>query len=259
MSDLVLVERRDVIATVTLNRPDKLNAISRAMWRELAGAMRTLSADDALRCVVLRGAGEQAFAAGADIAAFATERNSVEAAEAYGEGMVETMDAIETCQHPTIALIRGVCVGGGLELASMCDLRICGQSSRFGIPIKRLGLVMGYGELRGFLRLVGPAVAIEVLLEGRVFGADEAHQKGLVTRVVPDAALEQEVAETAQRIAEGAPLVARWHKRFIRRLADPTPLSAEEARESYACFATEDYQIGYRSFLEKRAPQFTGR
>lgn len=259
MSDLVLQERRDAIAVVTLNRPDKLNAINRAMWHDLAVAMRQLSDDDSLRCVILRGAGDKAFAAGADIAAFATERHSVEAAVAYGEGMVETMGAIESCRHPTIALIRGVCVGGGLELASMCDLRICGHSSRFGIPIKRLGLVMGFGELRGFLRLVGPAVALEILLEGRVFGADEAFQKGLVTRVVPDESVEQETWETAQRIAEGAPLVARWHKRFVQRLADPRPLSAEEERESYACFGTEDFQIGYRSFVEKKTPHFTGR
>jgi enoyl-CoA hydratase/carnithine racemase len=259
MTELVLVERRDAVAIVTLNRPEKLNAINRAMWQGLAQALRSLSADDGLRCVVIRGAGDQAFAAGADIAAFATERNSVDAAVAYGEGMVETMGAIEACRHPTIALIKGVCVGGGLELASVCDLRICGQSSRFGIPIKRLGLVMGYGELRGFLRLVGPAVALEVLLEGRVFGADEAFQKGLVTRVVPDAAVEQEVWETAQRIAEGAPLVARWHKQFIRRLADPAPLTPEEEHESYACFGTEDFQTGYRSFVEKKPPTFTGR
>lgn len=259
MTELVLVERRDAVAIVSLNRPEKLNAINRAMWQGLAQALRSLSADDGLRCVVIRGAGDQAFAAGADIAAFTTERNSVDAAVAYGEGMVETMGAIEACRHPTIALIKGVCVGGGLELASVCDLRICGQSSRFGIPIKRLGLVMGYGELRGFLRLVGPAVALEILLEGRVFGADEAFQKGLVTRVVPDAAVEQEVWDTAQRIAEGAPLVARWHKRFIRRLADPTPLTLEEEHESYACFGTEDFQTGYRSFVEKKPPTFTGR
>lgn len=259
MTELVLVERRETTAIVTLNRPDKLNVIGRAMWRDLAGAMRSLSADDDLRCVVIRGAGDEAFAAGADIAAFATERNTIEAAVAYGEGMVDTMGAIEGCRHPTIALIKGVCVGGGLELASMCDLRICGQSSRFGIPIKRLGLVMGYGELRGLLRLVGPAVALEILLEGRVFGADEAFEKGLVTRVVPDTSVEQDVWETAQRIAEGAPLAARWHKRFIRRLGDPTPLTSEEERESYACFGTEDYQTGYTSFLAKKAPQFKGR
>ena len=256
---VILLEREGSVATVSLNRPDKLNVINRAMWLELADTMRTLAADETLRCVIVRGAGTQAFAAGADIAAFKDERRDLAQARVYGRSMVEAMESIAACPHPTVALIRGVCVGGGLELASMCDLRICGASSRFGIPIKRLGLVMSYGELAGFVRLVGPAVALEILLEGRVFGAEEALAKGLVTRVVPDDEVETEVHATARRIAEGAPLVARWHKRFIRRLADPTPLSDAERLEGYDCFATEDYQIGYQSFLEKQTPVFKGR
>ncbi|MFN8060684.1 MAG: enoyl-CoA hydratase-related protein [Vicinamibacterales bacterium] len=259
MSSFVRTTRAGSVATVVLDRPDKLNAMNLAMWRDLGAAVHALSTDDALRCVVIRGAGDKAFAAGADIAAFADERANEEQARDYGREMIETMQAIDDCRHPTVALIHGVCVGGGLELAAMCDLRICGASARFGIPIKRLGLVMAYGELRGLVNLVGPAVSLEILLEGRVFGAEEALQKGLVTRVVPDESLDREVAAAARRIAEGAPLVARWHKRFVRRLADPTPLTAEERDEGYACFATEDYRIGYRAFLEKTEPSFKGR
>ena len=130
---------------------------------------------------------------------------------------------------------------------------------RFGVPIKRLGLVMAYPEIAGLIELVGRAATLEILLEGRVFGAAEAKDKGLVTRVVPDAEVEAEAMATARRITEGAPLVARWHKRFVRRLADPAPLTPAELDEGYACYETEDFQIGYRSFLSKTTPEFKGR
>jgi enoyl-CoA hydratase/carnithine racemase len=158
-----------------------------------------------------------------------------------------------------VALIKGPCVGGGLEIASRCDLRICGESSRFGIPVKRLGLVVAYEEMRALVDLAGPAAALEIVLEGRVFGAAEAEKKGLVNRVVPDGEVEKEVYETAARIAEGAPLVARWHKKFVKRLLDPKPLGAAELKDNFACFGTEDFQIGYRSFLAKTKPEFKGR
>ena len=161
--------------------------------------------------------------------------------------------------HPTVALIRGVCVGGGLEIALMCDLRICGEGSRFGVPINRLGLTMGYGELAGLLAVVGPAVALEILLEGRVFDAGEALAKGLVHRVVAEGEVEAEVRATAQRIAAGAPLVARWHKRFIRNLSAVPELAAAEWNEGYACFDTEDYREGLRAFLARQKPTFRGR
>ena len=156
-------------------------------------------------------------------------------------------------------MINGICVGGGLEIAANCDLRICGESSRFGAPVNKLGLVMAHAELRGLLQLVGRATALEILLEGRVFGAQEAKEKGLVTRVVPDDKVEEEAYATARRIADGAPLVARWHKQFAARLADPRPLTEAEIDEGYACFGTEDFRIGYRAFLDKSKPQFKGR
>jgi enoyl-CoA hydratase/carnithine racemase len=259
MEGTVLVERDGSIATVVLNRPDKLNALTRPMWRALGEAVSGLSADDAVRCIVLRGAGEKAFSPGNDIGEFAAERSNKAQAIEYGEVMHATARALETCRHPIVAQIHGICVGGGLEIAALADLRICGASSRFGAPIKNLGLVMAYAEMAPLVRLVGPAAALEILLEGRIFDAAEAKDKGLVTRVVPDDAVEAEALAAARRIAEGAPLAARWHKKFARRLADPRPLTAAERDECFDCFDTEDFRIGYAAFLAKRKPQFVGR
>jgi enoyl-CoA hydratase len=257
--DSVLIRRDLPIATVTLNQPDRLNALNRGMWEALGTAMHTLSADDELRCVVVRGAGGKAFAAGADIAEFATERADASQASGYGALIHDAMQAVAQCRHPTVALIEGACVGGGLEIAAMCDLRVCGASSRFGVPVNRLGLTMAYGELQGLLTLVGRAVTLEILLEGRIFGAEEAYAKGLVNRVVADDQVEREAYATAERIAAGAPLVARWHKQFIDRLTVRAQLSPDEWSEGFACFDTEDYREGVAAFTGKRKPAFKGR
>jgi enoyl-CoA hydratase/carnithine racemase len=150
-------------------------------------------------------------------------------------------------------------VGGGLEIASVCDMRICGTSSRFGVPVNKLGLTMSYGELGGLIDLVGRATALEIVLEGRVFDAKEAFEKRLVNRVVDDAEVLEQGYATARRIANGAPLVARWHKKFARRLAEQRPLSKEETDEAFACFDTEDFRAGLRAFMDKTKPTFTGR
>lgn len=257
--DTVLLDRDGYIATVTLNRPHKLNALTKPMWQRLGDVFLELGADEALRCIVFRGAGEKSFAPGNDISEFESERSNVPQAREYGAIMHRTLRAIDDCPVPTVALIHGICVGGGLELAGLCDIRICGESSRFGAPINKLGLVMAYPEVNALVKLVGPAVALEILLEGRVFDAAEAKDKGIVTRVVPDAQVDEAAYESARRIADGAPLVARWHKQFIRRLAEPEPLSPEELDEGYACFGTEDFQIGYQAFLAKEKPRFQGR
>ncbi|HYI28719.1 MAG TPA: enoyl-CoA hydratase-related protein [Bradyrhizobium sp.] len=259
ITDLILLERDATIATVTLNRPEKLNAMNKAMWRDLASVMQQLSADESIRCVVLRGAGERAFCPGADISEFDRERSNSAQAAAYGEVIHAAAESLAGCPHPLVAQIHGLCVGGGLLIATLCDIRICGASSRFGVPVKNLGLVEAYAEMAPLVRLAGADVALEILLEGRVFGAAEAKGKRLVTRVVDDAEVASEARTSALRIAEGAPLVARWHKKFARRLSDPRPVSEEENRESFACFDTEDFRIGRAAFLAKEKPVFKGR
>jgi enoyl-CoA hydratase/carnithine racemase len=259
MEDLIKVERDGLVATVVLNRPEKLNALTKTMWRDLGHAIDALSADDQLRCIIVRGAGEKAFSPGNDIAEFRTERANKKQAMEYGHLMHTTARALAHCRHPLVAEIHGVCVGGGLEIAALCDLRICGESSRFGAPIKNLGLVMAYPEIVPLVRLVGSDVALEILLEGRIFDAAEAREKRLVTRVVPDDRVSDEARATAERIAEGAPLVARWHKKFVRRLADTEPVTPQEYDECFDCFDSEDFRIGYNAFLQKCKPEFVGR
>jgi enoyl-CoA hydratase/carnithine racemase len=254
----IQVKRNAQIVTVVLNRPEKLNALTKAMWLELGKTFTSLSKDNTIHCVVLRGAGERAFSPGNDISEFETERCDSLKAREYGTIMAKTLTAIESCPHPVVAMIQGACVGGGLEIASLCDVRICGESSRFGIPVNRLGLVISLPELKGLVNLVGQATAAEILLEGRVFDSAEAMAKGLVNGVVPDSQVENEAYAAAERIAQGAPLVNRWHKKFLHRLADPAPISEAEILEGYECFDTEDFLIGYRAFLNKRKPKFKG-
>lgn len=259
MTDLVLLERDGEIAKVTLNQPAKLNAINNRMWTRLREIFAELDGDESLRCVILAGSGDRAFSVGADISEFEENRSTIAQARRYHERTHAAMQAILCCRHPVIAQIRGLCVGGGLEVTTTCDLRICGAGARFGIPVKRLGLVVSYAELKPLVDLIGPANALEVLLEGRIHSADEALRIGLVNRVVPDTEVERETLATAMRIAEGAPLVARWHKKFTRRIMQPEPLSDEELDESFHCFGTEDFRAGYQAFLAKTEPEFRGR
>ena len=259
MQTQIIVEREEAIATITLNNPDKMNVLTLAMWRDLGTAMKTLSDDDTVRCVVLRGAGQKAFAAGADIREFAATRSNKTQAREYAQITKQSMTAIADCRHPVVAMIHGACVGGGLEIASLCDIRICGESSRFGAPIGQLGLTMSFDELGAVIALAGRPVALEMLLEGRIYNAQEACVKGLVSRVVADDAVEAETLATARRISRGAPLVARWHKQAARRLTDPASLSADEIETSFDCFDTEDLRIGVAAFEAKSKPTFIGK
>ena len=258
MSGEILTQRDGPIATVTLSAPERLNSMSLAMWRGIADSFTALNGEESLRCIILRGSGEKAFAAGADIAEFERERFDRDSARAYGTIMAAALEAIQNCRHPVVAMIHGACVGGGLELACCCDMRICGEGSRFGVPVKNLGLVVALNEMQAVAGVVGRATTLEIALEGRIFGAGEALRKNLVNRVVPDDQVTAEAIATARRIAAGAPLVARWHKAFARRLADPAPLTEAEIEESYACFDTADFQAGYKAFLAKEKPQFEG-
>jgi enoyl-CoA hydratase len=253
----VLLTRDGAVATITLNRPERLNALDLAMWRRLGEVLREIESDPTLRAVLVRGAG-QAFAAGADLAEFAKARATAEDAEAYGRVMVAALHGLRDLKLPTVAMIRGACVGAGLEIAIMCDLRIAAEGSRFGVPIQKVGVVMPWPELGDLIETVGRATALEILLEGRLFEAAEAAVKGLVTRVVSPEKLEAEAEETLRRLSHGAPTSHRLHKRMARRLMDPRPLGPEEWREAYAAVESADYREGLAAFVEKRKPRFKG-
>ena len=260
MSGDILFSCDGPVATLQLSNPDKLNAIDSAMWIALRAALDRVAADASLRCLILRGAGDKAFAAGGDIEEFLTVRATVDDALHYHDDLVATaLDAIRACPIPTVAAIQGACVGGGLEIAGCCDLRIAGESARFGAPINRLGFSMYPGEMAGLLDLVGPATLLEILLEGRILSAREALQKGLLTRVVDDEKIIDEALECAARIAAGAPLVARWHKQWVRRLMQGGALTVAEKRDAFAFLDTADYGEGLEAFFAKRKPRFTGR
>jgi enoyl-CoA hydratase/carnithine racemase len=259
MTQRVTVERDGGIATVTLNQESKLNAISLQMWDWIDDVFTEFDQDPSLRCIILRGAGDRAFSVGADISEFEEHRNTAAKAKRYGKRTHGALEKIINCRHPVIARIDGLCVGGGLELATTADLRIASDRARFGIPIKRLGLVVAYAELAPLVQLIGPSNAKEILMEGQIFGSERAYDMGLLNRVVAADDLDKEVKATAERIAEGAPLVARWHKKFTKRLMSPKPLTKAEQAEGFACFDTEDFQIGYKAFLAKQKPDFKGK
>ena len=259
----VLIDHKGSLATVVINRPEKLNALNKDVWERIGNAFNELNQDDEIRCIILRGAGNKALGPGADIKEFETARADSRKAAEYGALMHHAMMSISECKHPIIVRIQGLCIGGALELASVGDLRIASENSRFGIPVNRLGLVMSHYEMSGLINLVGKSVALEILFEGRVFDAKEAMAKGLLTRIVRDDELDREVDQVAARICSGAPLVNRWHKKFASRIVDGIrggkPLSTDELREGYVCFDTADFREGYRAFLEKRVPIFEGK
>lgn len=255
---IMLSRSANGIATVLMNRPEKRNAFTMEMYREFGAIFAELDADDAVRCIVLRGAGG-AFCAGSDIGGFSEDRDGRKQAQDYADFTLEMTDRLKNTRHPTVACIEGVCVGGGLEIASMCDIRVAGRSSRFGIPINRIGITLDYRELADLVAVIGHARALEILLEGQVFGSEEALSKGLVTRIVEDEAVVGSAYATAERIATSAPLVNRWHKKFVQRLRDDRPITQEESEEAYACFDTEDYRRGRDAFGQKLKPVFVGR
>ncbi len=248
----------DGVATVLMNRPQKRNAFTLDMYREFGRVMRELEVDDAVRCVVLRGAGG-AFCAGSDIGGFADERDGAAQAAEYAAFTLSMTGALKQLRHPSVACIEGVCVGGGLELAAMCDIRVAGRGSRYGIPVNRIGLTVDHQELVELMDLIGAARALEIPLEGHIFGAEEALSKGLLSRIVDDECVVEHAYATALRIAAAAPLVNRWHKRFVAQLRQGRALSPAERVEAYACFATEDYRRGREAFARKQVPEFIGR
>ena len=178
MSKLIKVNQKNIyLAEVVLNRPDKLNAMTKPMWIQLGKVFKKLSKNKKLRCIIIRGEGGKSFSPGNDIGEFKEERSSSKLAKDYGKYLHGTLGEIFNCPIPTVALIEGICVGGGLEIAGCCDIRICGKSSRFGVPIKRLGLTMAAKELEVLLKVTNYSTAMEILFEGRVFNAEEAFEK----------------------------------------------------------------------------------
>ena len=259
MSEVIQVERERAIVTITLNNPDKRNALTMMAWSRLASALIPLSSDETVRCVIIRGAGEKAFAAGADISEFPDVRANAQQAMEYGEITAQALEALVNCVHPTVALIQGACTGGGLEIAAACDIRIANASAKFGVPINRLGHPLAYPEMKPVLRTVGRANVLDLLLTGRIIGAEEALRMGLVSQVVADGVIEATVYNLVERMAEAAPLSIRYTKRFVNRLTNnPNPLNENELAESYALCDSEDYAEGVRAFLAKETPVFKG-
>ena len=259
MTDSLLCRRDGTIATVTINRPEKRNAMDAATWRALGDAFEDLSRDEDLRCVVMTGAGGKAFGSGNDISEFETGRANSGQVKAYNEITARAVHAIETCLHPTVARIEGFCLGGGLEIALACDIRIATAGSTFGLPVKNMGIYLDPALADTLVNTVGRAVALEMVMEGRVFTAEEALARGIVTRVVVDGELDAEIAATAERISGGAPLAQRYNRRAIRGV----PVSGAVTDEVLAAAAsygdTEDYKNAYQSFAAKKKPEFRGR
>ena len=254
----VLIERAqdDKLATIRLNRPDKRNALTLGMWRDLEQAFKQLEQEDALRCIVVRGAGGN-FAAGADLSEFPALRATVDQAEAYGRQMIAALTAIRDCRHPTIAAIEGLCVGGGLEIALMCDLRLGTADSRFGIPIQKVGVAMPYPELAILTQMLGRPTMLALLLEGQLHDAAWAERHGVLTRIAPE--LEAELGAAVGRILGGSPVSHRHHKHFTRRASDVLQaLDPADVQHSYGAVETADYREGIAAFLDRRTPKFPG-
>src|SRR6059058_5582691 len=248
MTDLVLVERDEPIAVCLLNRPQQLNALSDELMDELVTALRELDADEAIRCIVLGGS-ERTFAAGADIGELA--RSS--AIELYYARRVERWDAIRNLWTPLVAAVSGYCLGGGCELALACDLIVASETAKFGQPETSLGIIPGAGGTQRFTRAVGKAVAMDVILSGRMLSADEALSAGLVARVVAQEAWLDEAKRVAHDIATKAPLATRLAKDAVDHGYEaPLSLGLDYERRALAlAFATDDAKEGLTAFVEK--------
>jgi enoyl-CoA hydratase len=261
MSDEILVERRDRIATVTFNRPQVRNAFNLAMWTALPGIMEDLARDPEVRAVVFRGAGEEAFASGADISEFKEHRKDRATAEAYNARTEAAHRAIESCPKPSVAMIYGFCMGGAVAIAMDCDLRFTADTGKFAIPAGRLGIVYGLHSVKRLVSLVGPAAAKDILFSARTFDAAEALRLGFVNRVLPPSELAPFTYDYLARVADNAPLSVQGAKFIVDTIAADGGVAGrdEVTRIQLAAFDSEDYKEGTQAFLEKRRPQFQGR
>ena len=260
-TEKILAEISGAVGRLTFNNPERHNALSLEMWEAVADVLADFAAADEIRVVIVTGAGGKAFISGADISKFEEERASTEGLARYTRATEGAGAALATIAKPTIAMINGYCLGGGMAVALSCDLRICSDTSRFAIPAARLGIGYGYAHLRRLVDRVGPAYAKEILFTARHFDAREALAMGLVNRVVPSAELEAAVAEVAESIADNAPLTLAAAKFVVGEvMKDPTERDLDACdRVVRECFDSADYVEGRRAFMEKRKPRFAGR
>ena len=243
------------------DQPAKRNAINGAMWRAIPPAMQQLDADPEVRCVAFRGAGTEAFSAGADISEFDKNRSSSEAVGGYDDLLDRVLHAIQGSLKPSVAMIHGYCLGGGVEIALACDLRYCAQSAQFGVPAAKLGLAYNVEGHKRLLETVGHARAREIMFLGRRYPAGEAAAMGLVHRVLPDAELEGFTEKVLSDLADNAPLSIANTKtiieEYVKSSGSPDPVRMRAAMER--CALSEDYREGRRAFMEKRKPGFKGK
>ena len=260
-TDKMLSRKDGHVGYVIFNNPERRNAVSLEMWARTTEILAEFARDDEVRVVVLTGAGDKAFVAGADVSRFESERASLETQKVYNQTVEGANASIYEFPKPSIAMIRGYCIGGGLGLAVCCDLRICSDNARFAIPAAKLGLGYGYSGVKRLTDVVGPAFAKEIFFTARQFDAEEARMMGIVNRVVPDAALEDYVKNYADTIATNAPLTVKTAKYIVNEaMKDESKRDLARCRELVEqCFASNDYTEGRRAFMEKRKPAFTGQ
>src|SRR5436190_2393848 len=259
-TDKMLSRKEGGVGYVIFNNPERHNAVSLEMWSRTAEILDVFDRDDEVRVVVLTGAGGKSFVSGADISKFESERASLDAAKVYNMAVSRANERIYDFPKPTIAMIRGYCIGGGLGLAVCCDLRICSDNSKFAIPAAKLGLGYSYPGVKRLSDLVGPSFAKEIFFTARQFDAEEARMMGLVNRIVAAAELETYVKNYADTIAGNAPLTVEAAK-FIagETVKDESKRDLARCQEMVdACFRSNDYTEGRRAFMEKRKPHFTG-
>jgi enoyl-CoA hydratase len=257
----ILVEAKAAIATVVFNRPRLRNAITLAMWSEIARVTDGLAKDDSIRAIVYRGAGTDAFASGADISEFAENRRDTDTALRYGAQWEAAYTAVRDCPKPTVAMVYGYCMGGAMAIAMACDLRFAAEGAKFGIPAARLSIIYGADPVGQLVDLVGPAYAKDILFSARAVGDREALAIGFIQRLVPADQLEALTYEYLAKVADNAPLSVRGAKQTVESyLAGLTPERRERLRAlALDTFESEDYREGTRAFLDKRPPRFQGR